>query len=164
VEVIQNEEAMSKGRAMKKRFAVFPMMLAVIIMLCHGDVFAETQPMSDNVKDYEVLRKSIFNPNNNAIDRNYPSRIYIMYVTTAPLGRESITVHNNSGRPVDMSHWTLGNAWNRTAYLIPQGTIMYQGNMRTFSNPGLGFQFVNKGETIYLQDYSRTLIDTWKNP
>ncbi len=148
---------------MKKRLILFSAISAAIMTFCVCSGHARSDGLSDNVNDYEVLRKPIFNPNNNAVDPNYPNKLYIMYISTDVVGKESITVHNNSGRQVDMSHWTLGNSWNPKAYLIPSGTVMYQGNRRLFSNPGLGFQFYGKGEVIYLKDYTGTTIDMWKN-
>lgn len=92
-----------------------------------------------------------------------PAKVYISQVIATPTESESITLKNNSGGDVDISGWTLGDQNDPVAYKIPVGTILVNGQSKTFSRSTLGFAINDSGEFIYLKNSSGVEIDRWTN-
>lgn len=95
--------------------------------------------------------------------KNEPTKVYIYSVVASPTASEAITIKNNSGTNQDLSNWTLGDKNDPNAYNIPNGTMLNNGQTKTFAQTTLGFGINDSGETIYLKNSSGTLIDSWSN-
>jgi len=92
-----------------------------------------------------------------------PLNVYIYNATASPTTSEQVTLKNNSGVIKDLSNWKLGDTNSPSAYNIPSGTILNQGQTHSFPHTTLNFQINDAGETLYLHDSSGNLIDTWSN-
>lgn len=92
-----------------------------------------------------------------------PPQVFISEVVATPTENESITLKNNTGGAADISGWTLGDKNDPTAYRIPNGTVLNQGQGKVFMRTTLGFQINDTGEVIYLRDAAGNQIDTWSN-
>jgi hypothetical protein len=91
-----------------------------------------------------------------------PAKVYFYSVTASPTDSESITLKNNSGTDQTLTGWTLGDLNNPVAYNIPNGTIIKQGETKTFSHTTLGFAINDSGETLYLKN-AGVEVDRWTN-
>ncbi len=92
-----------------------------------------------------------------------PVKVYFYQVTATPTDSESITLKNNSGTDQDLTGWTLGDSNNSVAYNIPNGTIVKQGETKTFSHTTIGFAINDSGEILYLKNAAGAEIDRWTN-
>lgn len=92
-----------------------------------------------------------------------PDDVYIYAVVVTPTDQESITLKNNSGVTQDISGWKLGDKNDPTAYSIPGGTVLMDGQTIKFSHTTLGFGINDSGEIIYLKNSIGTTIDSWSN-
>lgn len=92
-----------------------------------------------------------------------PTKVYFYSVVSTPTASESITLKNNSGVRQDLSSWTIGDKNDPNAYNIPNGTILIQGETKTFPKSTLGFQINDKDEILYLKDSNSNTVDTWTN-
>jgi hypothetical protein len=90
------------------------------------------------------------------------TKVYFYSVTATPTDLESITLKNNSGTDQNLTGWTLGDLNNPIAYNIPSGTIIKQGETKTFSHSTLGFAINDSGEILYLKN-AGVEIDRWSN-
>jgi hypothetical protein len=91
-----------------------------------------------------------------------PTKVFFFLVTATPTDQESITLKNNSGADQDLTGWTLGDTNNPVAYNIPNGTIIKQGETKTFSHTTIGFAINDSGEILYLKN-AGVEIDRWTN-
>ncbi len=92
-----------------------------------------------------------------------PAKVFFFEVIATPTDFESVTIKNNSGSSKDLSGWTIGDLNNPTAYKIPNGTVLAQGETKLFQRTTLGFAINDSGETLYLKDAAGTTIDSWTN-
>ena len=89
--------------------------------------------------------------------------VRIYSVTASPTDSEQVTLKNYSSFTTDISHWTIGDKNNPTAYTIPYNTYLAPGETITFKHSTLGFGINDSGEIIYLKDTNGNTIDTWSN-
>ena len=101
-------------------------------------------------------------PNNPPGTQGTPD-VRIESVIASPTDSEQITLKNYSSFTADISHWTLGDKNNPTAYTIPYNTYLAPGETKTFPRSTLGFGINDTGEIIYLKDTNGNTIDTWSN-
>lgn len=91
------------------------------------------------------------------------SALTISAVVAAPTDAESVTLHNDSGSPIDLSGAVLGDANNPEAYRFPPGHRVPARGTYTIPRSTFGFAINNSGETIYLTAPDGAPIDMWRN-
>lgn len=92
-----------------------------------------------------------------------PNAVYIYSVVSTPTTSEQVTIKNNSGSAVDLQGWSIGDLNNPSAYTIPSGNLLNNGDAFYFMASTMGFQINDSGETIYLKNASGSTVDTWSN-
>lgn len=89
--------------------------------------------------------------------------VYIKSAVSTPTESESVTIKNKGGETKDLTDWTIGDTNDPKAYIIPSGTILDQGQTKTFNKSTINFQINDSGEVLYLKDNYGVLVDTWSN-
>jgi len=92
-----------------------------------------------------------------------PPDVQIYSVTASPTDAEQVTLKNYSSFTADISHWTIGDNNNPTAYTIPYNTYLGLSGTKTFLHSTLGFGIDDSDEIIYVKNTAGITIDTWSN-
>ena len=94
-------------------------------------------------------------------DGNLSQAVYITELLPNPKGKDSgnewIELFNNDDQAINLANWTLGNE-NKT-YAFPETQIKPQ-NYLVLSDKDIGFSLRNSTDTITLNDFEETTIDS----